>query len=200
MNRHFVFAFLASLGAAGSFLAPAVHAQVSLPDRYSHPAKFVCGVSQVPTTAPPNEPVVKMGNYATAVNIHNPWAVDVIITKQVVISNPERFPDTRFDLPTKRFTDKVPSGSSLYVDCTEVVNLLKLSGQAIPGTFIEGFVVVDSYFAPTSTVPATAADLDVVTVTTTAPWSAAGAANTGVNSHEITIVPGRHLPKGTWPM
>src|SRR4051794_11825912 len=114
MNKHFACTLFASLATAMSFMAPAAHAQVSLPDRFSYAAKFVCGVSQVPTTAPPNEPVVKIGNYATAVNIHNPWNSEVVITKQIVISNPERFPETRFDLPTKRVVERVPSGSSLY--------------------------------------------------------------------------------------
>jgi len=190
----------AALATATLFLAATTaSAQVSLPDRYSYAAKFVCGTSTVPTTAPPAEPVVKIGNYATSVNIHNPWAGPVAITKQVVISNPERFPNTHYNTPTKRVTDVIPSESSIYVDCTEVVNLLKLSGEAIPGPFIEGFVVIDAYFAATAAAP-TGADLDVITVTTTAPLSPAGAPAANVNSHEITPVPGRHLPKGTWPI
>lgn len=200
MNKHYsAVMLLSSFATATFFLAPAASAEVNLPDRFSYAAKFVCGMSEVPTTAPPNEPVVKIGNYATSVNVHNPWALPATITKQVVISNAERYPNTRFNLPTKRVSDVIPSGSSVYVDCTEVVNLLRLSGEPIPGPFIEGFVVIDSYFL-SSVAPSTAADLDVITVTTTAPLNLAGAPTADVNSHEITPVPGRHLPKGVWPI
>jgi len=200
MNKHVTIMLFASFATATLFFASAASAQVSLPDRFSYAAKFVCGTSEVPTTVPPNEPVVKMGNYATSVNVHNPWPATAIITKQIVISDPERYPNTRFNLPTKRVSDAIPSGSSIYVDCTEVVNLLKLNSQPIPGPFIEGFVVIDSYFPATSTTASTAADLDVVTVTPTAPLNQSGAATANVNSHEITPVLGRHLPKGTWPI
>ena len=188
---------------AGLIIAATAHTasaqSVTLPDRFSYAAKFVCGTSYTPTTNPPQEPVVKRGNYATAVNIHNPWPDTVIVTKQIALSVPERYPDTHFVRPTKRVTDKFPAGSAMYVDCTEIVNLLQKNGTPIPGPFIEGFVVIDA-FNPSA--DSTAVELDVATVTTTAAaGTAAGTVpNSGdVTSHEITIVPGRRLPKGIWP-
>lgn len=188
---------------AGMVLVPVVFghlasAQVNLPDRFSYAAKFVCGTSQTPTTNPPAEPVVKKGNYATAVNIHNPAANTITITKQVVIAAAERYPETRQIPPTRRVTDKLPAGQAMYVDCQEIVHLLVLSGAAVPAPFMEGFVVIDSYLpSPNGDV---AAELDVVTVTTTATaMSLAGAPGSDVNSHEITTVQGRKLAKGTWP-
>src|SRR5947208_1256679 len=118
----FVFADLAS-------------AQVNLPDRFSYAAKFVCGTSPTPTTNPPSEPVVKRGNYATAVNIHNPGPDTALITKQVVIAAAERYPDTKQIPPTKRVTDKLPAGEAMYVDCQEIVHLLVLSGASVPAPF-----------------------------------------------------------------
>src|SRR5215831_1387371 len=152
---------LAGAISAAIWTAPAASAQgISLPDRFSYAAKFVCGTSLVPTTSPPQEPVVKRGNYATAVNIHNPWSTTVSVTKQISLGVAERYPETQFVSPTKRVFDKVPSGSTMYVDCAEIVNLLH--GIPIPGPFIEGYVVIDSYLPGTPTVPDTAAEVDVV--------------------------------------
>ena len=188
--------------AVATMAAPAASAQgVNLPDRFSYAAKFVCGTSFAPTTSPPKEPVVKRGNYATAVNIRNPWAQTALVTKQVFIAAPERYPQTTFIPPSRRVTDKLPPGSTMYVDCEEIVNLLQLGHIPIPGSFIDGFVVIDGYFPGTALVPDSPAELDVVTVTTTAAAtvSSTGAAGGDVTSHEITPVQGRKLPKGTWP-
>ena len=46
-------------------------APLQLPARWSYAAKFVCGLSSPVTLSPPKEPIVKRGNYATVVNIHN---------------------------------------------------------------------------------------------------------------------------------
>ncbi len=168
---------------------------LSLPARFSYAAKFVCGFSSSTTTTPPKEPAVKKGNYATIINIHNPWSVDVQLLKKVALAAPERFPNTVPVPPTKRFPDRLQSDHALSVDCTEIVNLLTLNGTPPPATvtFIEGFVVIDAFFPPGAT-SNTAADVDVVTVTSTA----ASATGT-VLDHEVTTVPGRSLPAGTWP-
>lgn len=146
MNTIFAASLLASI-------ASAAFASATLPDRFEYAAKFVCGVESFQTAPAPSEPVVNPGNYTTAVNIHNPWQFPVTVTKQIVISNPERFPDTRFEVPTARVVEKIPSGSAMYVDCTEIVNLLKSHGAGISGSFIEGFVVIDSFALVSSKVP-----------------------------------------------
>jgi hypothetical protein len=201
MSRLILSTIIGGMIVAPFLCAPRASAQgVNVPDRFSYAAKFVCGTSPTPTANPPSEPVVKKGNYATAINIHNPWANTVIITKQVVIAAAERYPDTRQIPPTKRITDKLPAEQAMYVDCQEIVHLLVLSGAAVPAPFMEGFVIIDSYSSSplTGDMPT---ELDVVTVTTTASaTSAAGAApGSDVNSHEITAVQGRKLPKGSWP-
>jgi hypothetical protein len=173
------------------FVHCAVAQPITLPARVSYAAKFVCGLSQAATTAPPSEPAVKRGNYATVINIHNPWATDVSLMKKVALAAPERFPNTALVPPTKRFPDRLPPDHAMSVDCQEIVNLLTLNGTPPAGTFIEGYVVIDS-FSPTGATGS--ADLDVVAVTSTAPST-----TTSVNSHEITTVPGRKLPAGTWP-
>jgi hypothetical protein len=173
------------------FVSCAVAQPIQLPARVSYAAKFLCGLSQGATTAPPSEPAVKRGNYATVINIHNPWATDVSIMKKVALAAPERFPNTALVPPTKRFQDRLPSDHAMSVDCQEIVNLLTLNGTPPAGTFIEGYLVIDSFFPTGAT---GSADLDVVAVTSTAPST-----TTSVNSHEIVTVPGRRLPAGTWP-
>jgi hypothetical protein len=179
-------------------LVPALYAQptpVTLPARFSYAAKFLCGAPTAPTTSPPKEPIVKRGNYATVINIHNPYATEVLILKKVALAAPERFPNTLFIAPTKRYRDILRPDHAMSVDCEEIVNLLSLNGTppAAGTVFLEGFLVIDSYF-PTPAGTATAADVDVVTVTTTSAGPAAA-----VNDHEIVPVAGRKLAAGTWP-
>jgi hypothetical protein len=182
-----------------------VPAQTNLPARSAYAAKFVCGVSNIPTQGPPSEPAVKRGNYATVVNIHNPNNRDVVLQKRISLGAPERFqstPPTTLIAPTKRVTDTLPSDYTMYVDCTEIVHLLKLNGTPISSTFIEGYVLIESYYVTSFGGPTTDAEVDVVTVTTTAQLavSAAGAAgDNGVNSHQVTAVAARKLPLGVWP-
>jgi hypothetical protein len=180
-------------------------AQTTLPARSSYAAKFVCGVSNIPTQNPPSEPAVKRGNYATVVNMHNPNNRDVVIKKRIALGAPERYqlvPPTTLIAPTKRVDDKLPSDYTMYVDCAEIVNLLRQNGTPFSGTFLEGYVLIESFYAA-SFGTATDAELDVVTVTTTAQLAAAspagGLGDNGVNSHEVTPVTARKLPAGTWP-
>lgn len=172
-----------------------IKAQTRLPARFSYAAKFLCGLQAATTESPPAEPPVQSGNYATVINLHNPSAATVQILKKVVLSSPETSPHTEPIAPTKRFEDTIQSDHGMSIDCTEIVNLLKQNGTTPTGSFIEGWLVVDS-FAPRSSgagapVPA---PLDVTEVTTTA-----SAASSTVNSHAVTIVPGRQLQPGTWP-
>jgi len=175
-----------------------------LPARSEYAAKFVCGVSNIPTQGAPLEPAVKRGNYATTVNIHNPNARDVVLEKRISLGAPERYqstPPITLIPPTKRVSDTLPSDYTMYVDCAEIVNLLKHNGTVFSGTFIEGYVLIESFYAA-SIGTATDAEVDVVTVTTTAQLAVSSTGNggdNGVNSHEVTPVAVRKLPAGTWP-
>ena len=174
-----------------SVRAQTAEAPITLPVRFSYAAKFLCGVHPAVAFNPPAEPPVKPGNYATVINIHNPWARNVTLIKKVALAAPETFPNTTLIPPTQRYRDELKIDHGMSVDCKEIVNLMVLNGTPPVGTFIEGWVVIDSFFAVGA---AGAAALDVVAVTTTA----AGAAGALVNDHEVTVVPGRQLPAGTW--
>lgn len=172
---------------------------VVLPARVSYTAKFVCGY-EPPSPVPPvlpAEPPVKPGNYATVINLHNPWAQAVKIQKQVAIAAPETFPNTKLVPPTRRFPDSLPSEYGMSINCTEIVNLLTLNGTPPTTTFIEGWVMVDSFI---SGPPPASGELDVIEVTTTSNGPNAAGVINPVSSHEITILPGRSLPAGTWPI
>jgi len=193
--KSLVFASAAMLPAPSMFAQTAAAPIQTQPDRFSYAAKFVCGLSTTQLTQPqPAEPPVKRGNYATTVNVRNPWPNTVILSKHVVVSAPER-QEIVFNPPSQRVIEKLPPGNALYVDCQEIVRLLHM-GFATP--FIEGFVVIESYSQPATT-PSVAMEVDVVAVTTAAPVAAAGIADTGVSSHEITPIQGRKLPAGPWP-
>src|SRR3954447_19436347 len=172
-----------------------VPAPLQLPARWSYASKFACGLSSESTPSPPKEPVVKRGNYASVINIHNPAGTEITLLKKVVIASPERFPNTEFIRPTRRFRDRLPSDHAMSVDCTEIVNLLTVNDTPPTTPFLEGFIVIDAWLNPPpgSTVPDAAAELDVVTITTTAPDL-----NAPVNSHQITPVQGKKLPAGMW--
>ena len=168
-------------------------AAITLPARYSYAAKFVCGVMAQVTYQPPSEPPVKPGNYATVINIHNPWSREAEIAKKVALAAREEFGYTVPIPPTKRYREKLRSDHGLYVDCREIVNLLTQNGTPPASSFIEGWVVIDSWVTVGTPGPA---QLDVVAVTTT---SNIGAPTGAVNDHEVTVVPARSLPAGTWP-
>src|SRR5262249_13165095 len=138
---------------------------LQLPARWSYAAKFVCGLSPQTTLSAPKEPIVKPGNYATVINIHNPNATPVGILKKVALAAPERFPGTQLITPTMRFRDNLPSDHAMSVDCTEIVNLLTQNGTPPASTFIEGFLVIDAIGLASAGV--NLPELDVVTVSTT---------------------------------
>jgi hypothetical protein len=175
-------------------VAQSADAPVTLPARWSYAAKFACGFEQSPTPlTPPNELPVVSGNYATVINIHNPFQGTVTLQKKVVVAFPERFPQSVPTNPTRRFPDQLASDHAMNVDCAEIVNLLTINGTPPAAPFIEGYVVIDSWTV-NSAGTTTAVPVDVVEVT-----SASQNPQAPVFSHEVLTVAGRQLPAGTWP-
>jgi hypothetical protein len=176
------------------FHTPTARAQaggITLPARWEYVAKFACG-NLTASATPPSERNVNIGNYTTVVNLHNPAATLVAIQKQVEVAYPETYPNTVVTDPTQRFADSIPSNHTMSVNCTEIVNLLKINGTPAAGTFFEGYLMIDS-FSPAGVAPS-AAPLDVVEITT-----AAQNTQSPVVSHDLLTVPGRSLPAGIWP-
>lgn len=83
---------LATAGAAWWVAPPpAITEAQPGPGFYSYAAKFVCGWNRSnvgfdqPTTSPNGEATVKLGNYATEINIFNPQYYDFEIKKRVIV-------------------------------------------------------------------------------------------------------------------
>jgi hypothetical protein len=178
------------LGAAAlatALLAPAA-AQAQTPARLrSYAAKFACGAAE-------QDGDVVRGVYATAVNIHNPLAVPVRITKRALIANREidavEQPAGR---TSKDRNEILQPQQAIYVDCREIRNLLAnptLTGAPpIPNGHFEGFVVVETRPVPqTEFLP----PLNVVGKYTVRPGPTTS--GPGVSSIDIEHVPGLELP------
>jgi hypothetical protein len=102
--------------------------------------KFVCGLQQPdPKQIPPNEPPVKPGNYATAVNVHNFHNNQrVAIAKKAVIANTEnQQPGT---IGQFRKLLLLPD-QALEIDCPDIVGLVSNPLVGLP-PFIKGFVEI----------------------------------------------------------
>ena len=103
--------------------------------QWVYSAKFVCGIaSDLPGTPPIPAPVA-MGDYRTAINVHNPQGEAVKFTKKVVQALSE-------DIPPIRPSDKIPFGLesdfAIEIDCTDIFKI----GHIPSGTFAKGFVVI----------------------------------------------------------
>lgn len=125
------------VGASGGALA-------QTPGNFIYSVKFICGLQ---TTAPnpavaPSEPPVKPGNYATAVNVHNFHStVDATLKKKAIVANPESQPKGPI---SGLAVDVLNPNQAEEIDCDDIVKLL---GPSLPpGTFIKGFVEVQSNF------------------------------------------------------
>lgn len=96
--------------------------------------KFVCGL--LPPDAPEKEPV-KPGNYATAINIYNPFTRGVRITKRPALHYREdEDPPPRF----KRKVVAIKIQRVLEIDCFDIWTLT----ETTPGTFVKGMMDISA--------------------------------------------------------
>ena len=74
-------------GAAAPQDRPQEQAAVNGQYLWSYAAKFVCGYQRTATPGQPTpgEPIVKPGNYATEINIHNPAYKEVLLRKKFLV-------------------------------------------------------------------------------------------------------------------
>jgi hypothetical protein len=97
-------------------------------------AKFICGTPADPEAAAELAP----GRYLTAVNIRNPNATPVTLTKGVVGTWPER---TGRREPLRQRPDEILGPEEgLEVDCRDIRRLLDVAEEREP--FVKGFVVI----------------------------------------------------------
>lgn len=141
--------------------------------------KFVCGVPGIEA----QREAVKPGNYATAINIHNPnpdpAAPPVVFAKKAVQAFPQGFDQHP---PSDPKTEQLRSDFALEVDCQNISDLL---GGPPPPAFMKGFLVIMS-----------PAELDVVAVyTAEPPVSPADGVPHGI-ALEVVPVPPRFIRPG----
>jgi hypothetical protein len=139
-KRTAIQAVLALLAIAGLVFAftnsrpKKVSAAVTSVQEYS--VKYVCGVPTVEA----QRDAVKPGNYATAINIHNPNqnpnTPPTQFTKHAVRALPE---DMTPLPPGPPVSEVLPPDFAMEVDCQNIRDLLHLPHDM---TFIKGFVVI----------------------------------------------------------
>jgi hypothetical protein len=133
MHKTLLVALLACL-AAGS-----ANAQQPV---FEYAVKFVCGI------ASRDPPVVALGTYFTAINVHNPGKELVKFVKHVSVALPSQKVG-----PVSRDVDaQLKPDESFEIDCPDIWKIANTRG------FLKGFVVIQS-----------PAELDIVGVYTAAP-------------------------------
>jgi hypothetical protein len=146
-----------------------VSAAVTSFQEYS--VKYVCGI---PTVEAQRE-AVKPGNYATAINIHNPNqnpnTPPTQFTKHAVRALPEDIPPLP---PGPPVGEVLPPDFAMEVDCQNIRDLLHLPHDT---TFIKGFVVI---LEPTGMTP-----FDVIGVYSSEPPPG----QTGISGMGLEVLP-----------
>jgi hypothetical protein len=105
--------------------------------RFQYAAKFSCGSVPVGMTAP-----VIQGQYATAVAIHNPHRKDVTLRKKIALVFP---PGGQNPGPISAFiTEKLTPDQALEVTCQEIPSTFSFTGTVTFGSFVQGFLVVET--------------------------------------------------------
>jgi hypothetical protein len=181
-------------GAAAPPAAPA--AQIATHGQYvwSYAAKFVCGFqrSAQPGQNPAGEPIVKPGNYATEINIHNPAYKPTQLRKKFLwlVNAQEAVREPAQIGPARYLTMTLGADFATMDDCNNLWTLT-YPGVALPSpmpVFI-GYLII---LSPTEL------DVDVV-YTANAPGDLA-TAPTGV-SIDVERVTGKRvfLPNGAVP-
>lgn len=109
---------------------------------YQYSAKFICGMQKVtPLFKPPSEPPVKPGNYATAINIHNPNDYWVGLHKKTVLAPQE----PKQGQPGDWVAFELGPDSAFEIDCPDIIKLLGHTvANAADKDFLKGFVVIAS--------------------------------------------------------
>lgn len=149
-------------------IASAQERSVVIPPMLQYAAKFVCGAPK-PGTA--NVNVAASGKYFTAINVHNPseWETASFFKKFAVGLPQEGVGKISQFLDVRLMPDEV-----MQIDCG---NIWKHLGNS--GTFVEGFVVIETRY-----------ELDVVSV-----YTAANAPAYEVSSIETERVPYRVMKR-----
>lgn len=124
--------------------------QVVIADSYEYAAKLVCGIQEDPKSLK-----LVRGQYATAINIHNPNESAIEFFKKLALTDPPG--GQRPGKILKIGTDKLQPDQALETDCEDIRRRLFPNG--FPRGFIKGFIVLQSKTPLDVTAVYTAANL-----------------------------------------
>lgn len=132
--------------------------QVVIADSYEYAVKLVCGYQKDPESLK-----LVRGQYATAINIHNPNDSSIEFFKKLALTDPPggQRPGKILEIGT----DKLGPDQALETDCVDIQR--RLFPQGFPAPFIKGFVVLQSKTPLDVTAVYTAANLstrDVISI------------------------------------
>jgi hypothetical protein len=104
---------------------------------YVYSVKYLCGLQVVPSTQfpPPQEPPVKPGNYATAINIHNYHLKPTVFQRKSVVAG-----GAIGKLLARQI---LAANQAVTVGCQQIVAAIP-PGTTVPPPFIEGFAEIVS--------------------------------------------------------
>lgn len=103
---------------------------------YQYVAQFTCGLNEES-----DERAVR-GQYATAINIHNPHPEEVILRKHVALTFPPEVQAAGAVSGT--IMENLDGSSALQVDCGEILDGEFDFTEAPSTDYVQGFVVVES--------------------------------------------------------
>ena len=124
--------------------------QVVIADSYEYAAKLVCGVQEDPKSFK-----LVRGQYATAINVHNPGDSTIEFFKKLALTDPPG--GQRPGKILQIGTDKLQPDQALETDCEDIQR--RLFPKGFPRGFIKGFVVLQSKSPLDVTAVYTAANL-----------------------------------------
>jgi hypothetical protein len=165
---------------------------------WSYSAKFVCGYQAPLLPTDPGEPVVKPGNYATEINIHNEniSTPSLVVKKMVIILvDPTNGPvglEPNAQTPRSNVNVSMGSNTAMMDDCNAIWTMIHQAGGPPPPNpmplMIGYLVILDPL------------DLNV-DVVYTAEVPGTGAGNPTGISINVTRVGGKRIfaPTGTYP-
>jgi hypothetical protein len=145
-------------------------------------AKFICGSFGSAQTPPTAEGPVEPGNYATAINIHNPHPDNTVsFTKKAVllfsVIEKDVGPETPRHPSLPVVQAELPPDWGMEIDGPDIRDVLLHQGPPAPA-FIKGWVVIESPEFP----------LDVVAVYTVQALGAAGGVSIAIDRVTATQV------------
>jgi len=110
---------------------------------YLYPVKFVCGSITEPSDGmAANEPPVKPGNYATAINIQNVFPETATLTYRTSVARAVD-PNVTTGPVSPPASAKLEEYQAMEIDCPQILGLLE-EAEFAKTRFLKGFVAIES--------------------------------------------------------